>query len=76
MIYEYGEPQWNDSDGTTKELKRETCSSATLSITNPTWTDLGVNPGLHSERQVTDCLSRGMASALVDFMKMKHDFFA
>jgi hypothetical protein len=29
-----------------------------LSTTNPTWTDLGVNPGLCRERSATNCLSR------------------
>jgi hypothetical protein len=27
--------------------------SATLSTTNPTWTDLGANPGFRGERPVT-----------------------
>jgi hypothetical protein len=35
----------------------KTCHSATLSTTNPTWTD----PGLHSERLATNCLSYGTA---------------
>jgi hypothetical protein len=39
----------------------ETCPSATLSITNPTWTDPNVNPGLCSEVPVTNCLSHGTA---------------
>jgi hypothetical protein len=29
---------------------RKTCTNAILSATNPTWTDLGVNPGFCSER--------------------------
>jgi hypothetical protein len=37
------------------------CLSATLCTTNPTWTDLEVNPGLCNDRLVTNCLSRGMA---------------
>jgi len=36
--------------------------SATLSTTNPTWTDLGVNPGLRVEMLATNRLSYGMAS--------------
>jgi hypothetical protein len=35
----------------------ETCPSATLPTTNPTWTDPGVNPGLRGERQATNRLS-------------------
>jgi hypothetical protein len=35
--------------------------SATLSITNPTWTDPGSNPGLRRERPATDRLSHGTA---------------
>jgi hypothetical protein len=34
---------------------------ATLSATNPTWTDPGSNPGLHGERPANDCLSHGVA---------------
>jgi hypothetical protein len=37
-----------------RRTRRETCPSATLSITNPTWTDLG-EPGLHSEKPATNC---------------------
>jgi len=32
--------------------QRKTCPSATLSTTNPTWTDPGTNPGLCGERPV------------------------
>jgi hypothetical protein len=40
-----------------RRTRRKTCPSATLSTTNPTWTDLGVNPGLCGERPATNCLS-------------------
>ena len=30
--------------------RSKACYSATLSTTNPTWTGLGSNPGLHNER--------------------------
>jgi hypothetical protein len=33
---------------------RQTCPSATLSATNPTWTDPGSNPGLCGERPATN----------------------
>jgi hypothetical protein len=35
---------------------------ATLSTTNPTWTDPGSNPGLRGERPATNRLSHGTAS--------------
>jgi hypothetical protein len=39
----------------------KTCPSATLSTTNPTWTDAGSNPGLRGERPKTNRLSHGTA---------------
>jgi hypothetical protein len=38
--------------------------SATLSTTNPAWTDLGMNLGLYHEKPVTDHLSYGTAHLL------------
>jgi hypothetical protein len=46
--------------GETEELKRKSCSIATLSTTNPTWI-LGANPGLRGERPVTNYLSHDAA---------------
>jgi hypothetical protein len=40
---------------------RKTCPTAILALTNPTWTGLGFNLGLHSERQMTDYLNHGTA---------------
>jgi hypothetical protein len=40
---------------------RKTYASATLSITNPTLTHLGLNLGLHGERLATDSLSHCIA---------------
>jgi hypothetical protein len=37
----------------------KTCPSATLSTSNPTWTDPGSNPGLRGEKPATNRLSRG-----------------
>jgi hypothetical protein len=51
MIYEYGEPWWNHIG------RRKTCTSATVSTTNPTWTDPGMNVGLHCDKPVTNHLS-------------------
>jgi hypothetical protein len=39
----------------------KTCPSATLSTTNPTWTEPGSNPGLPGESLVTNCLSHDTA---------------
>jgi hypothetical protein len=35
--------------GKNQSTRRETCPSATLSTTNPIWTDPGSNPGLRGE---------------------------
>jgi hypothetical protein len=40
---------------------RKSCPSATFFTTNPTWNDLGFNPGFCSETQVTKHLSCGTA---------------
>jgi hypothetical protein len=47
--------------GENRRTRRKTCPSATLSTTNPTWTDLGANPGLRGEGPVTNDLSHGTA---------------
>jgi hypothetical protein len=39
----------------------ETCPGATLSTTNPTWTEPGSNLSLCGDRPVTNCLSHGTA---------------
>jgi hypothetical protein len=43
--------------GENRRTRRETCPSATLSTTNPTWIDQGANPGLRGERPATNDLS-------------------
>jgi hypothetical protein len=48
--------QWNIDREKSNESEK-TCPSATLSITNPTWTDLGTNPGLHGQKPATNSLS-------------------
>jgi hypothetical protein len=61
MIYEYGEPRWNDADrGKSKNLDK-TCRRAILSTTNPIWTEPGVKPRLRGERQAINRLSHGTA---------------
>jgi hypothetical protein len=49
--------------GENGRTRTKTCPSATLSTTNPTWTDPESNPGLHGERPATNRLSHGTALA-------------
>jgi hypothetical protein len=59
------EHQWNEIDRRKPTARRKTCSSATLSTTNPTWTDPGSNPILRSERPATNRLSHGTAFSVM-----------
>jgi hypothetical protein len=43
--------------GENRRTRRNTCPSATSVTTNPTWTELGANPGLRVEKPATNCLS-------------------
>jgi hypothetical protein len=47
--------------GENRGTQGKTCPSATLSTTNPTWTDPRLNPGLRGERPGTNRLSHGTA---------------
>jgi hypothetical protein len=49
VIHEYGELRYNDIDWENGWTQRKACVIATLSATNFTWTDPGVNPGLRWE---------------------------
>jgi hypothetical protein len=40
---------WNETDGKAEVFGGKTCPTATLSTTNPTWTDPGSNPGLRGD---------------------------
>jgi hypothetical protein len=51
--------------GEIRSARAKICPSATLSTTNPTWTDSGSNPGLRGERPATDRLSHGTAHLIV-----------
>jgi hypothetical protein len=56
------EPRWNEIDrGKPKNSGGKACPSSTLSTTNLTWTDLGLNPGLRGEMPATNRLSHGTA---------------
>jgi hypothetical protein len=48
--------------GENLNTRRRACPSATLSTTNPLWTDPGSGPGLRGERPATDRLSHGTAT--------------
>jgi hypothetical protein len=51
------------------EVLGENLPSATLSTTNPTWTDLGANPGPRGERPATNRLSHGTAALHISSLK-------
>jgi hypothetical protein len=59
QILQVMEHQWNEIDRGKPTTRRKICPSATLSTTNPTWTDPGSNPGLRSGRPATNRLSHG-----------------
>jgi hypothetical protein len=56
--------EWN-WHGKAEELGEKTCPSATLSTTNPTWTDPGSNPGLRCGRPAANRLSHGTAEITI-----------
>ena len=45
---------WNDTDTRNRSTRRETCLSAALSTTNPTWNNLSSKVFLLGERMVTE----------------------
>jgi hypothetical protein len=47
--------------GENQRTREKACPSATLSTTNPTWTDPGSNPGLRGGRPAANRLSHGTA---------------
>jgi hypothetical protein len=47
--------------GKNRSTRGKTCPSATLSTTNPTWTDQGSSPGLRGGRPVIIRLNQGTA---------------
>jgi hypothetical protein len=47
--------------GKNRSNRGKTCPSATLSTTNPIWTDSGSNPGLRGDRPATNRLRHGTA---------------
>jgi hypothetical protein len=63
--YEFGERRWSDIDRGNRRTPRKTCPGATFFTINPTWVDLGANPGLRGERPATNRLSHGTAQRAV-----------
>jgi hypothetical protein len=53
-----------DTDMSKVMYSEKTCFTATLPITNPTQTGLGLNLGLHRGKMVTNHQSHGMAYSL------------
>jgi hypothetical protein len=47
--------------GENRRTRGKTCPSVTFSITNPTWTDPGLNPGPRGGRPAANRLSHGTA---------------
>jgi hypothetical protein len=47
--------------GENRRIRGKACPGATLSTTNPTWTDPGADPSLRGERPATNRLSHGTA---------------
>jgi hypothetical protein len=64
QVLQLMEHQWNEIDRRKPTTRRKTCPSATLSTTNPTWTDPGSNSGLRGERPATNRLSHGTACSM------------
>jgi hypothetical protein len=53
--------RWNKIDGGKPKYSGENLSQCHFVHQNPTWTDLGSNPGLRGERPSTNRLSHGTA---------------
>jgi hypothetical protein len=56
--------RWSDNWQGKPKYSEKTCPSATLSTTNPTWPELGSNPGRRGGKPATNRLSYGTALAL------------
>jgi hypothetical protein len=56
--------QWNDNWQGKPKYSEKFFPSATLSTTNPTWPDLGSNPGRRGGKSATNSLSYGTAAVV------------
>jgi hypothetical protein len=61
LFFQVMEHRWNETDRGKPKYSGKTRPSATLSSTNPTWTDPGSNPDLRGDRPATNRLSHGTA---------------
>jgi hypothetical protein len=57
---------WNEWQGKPK-YSEKTCPGATLSTTNPTWPDPGLNPGRRGGKPATNRFSYGAAKSSISF---------
>jgi hypothetical protein len=76
VIYEYGEPWWNDIHRGHRRTRTGTCPSATFSTTNPTWNDPVANPGLRGGSPATNRLSHGTSLNSMFGMQDNNDYAA
>jgi hypothetical protein len=56
---------WNENWQGKVKYSEKTCPSATLSTTNPRWSDLGSNPGRHGGKLATNRPSYGTAKTIL-----------
>jgi hypothetical protein len=61
IIYEYGEPQWNNTDSWQLKNSGKGNPGIILPTINDTWTDPDVTVDVHSERPATNHLTHGVA---------------
>jgi hypothetical protein len=61
---------WNEDWQGKPKYSEKTCPSSTLSTTNPTWPDLGSNPGRRGGKPATNHLSYGTAQLLTNSMEL------
>jgi hypothetical protein len=64
--------RWNENWKGKPKYSEKTCPSATLFTTNPTWPDLGSNPGRRGGKPATNHLSYGTAFVYVSVHSNKH----
>jgi hypothetical protein len=56
--------RWNENWQGKPKYSEKTCPSATLSTTNPTWSDLGSNPSCRGGKPATNSMSYGTTSQI------------
>jgi hypothetical protein len=60
------EDWWNDTDRGKLKYSVKKLSQCTLPTTNPTWTGLGLNPGLRGDRLAANCLGHDTFSTSLE----------